>query len=198
MEIIQSRDRCFDDVANYLITLVSLTTAAELYVTDKASRYAPNHRVQLDAKQACKRLSFYPCNLLNEVFALRWPSRLAFDEEIVTIPASAVLQLGALERPLYSLEQSMFVNYFERERPNIEAKFGKNTTAWPEEWNFARVVRNSIAHKNAVYFLNTSASPVSWRELTYSPADNGRRVLNGDLWAADLVYLMMDLDALSR
>jgi hypothetical protein len=195
MEITRSRDKYFDDVANYLITLVSMTLAAELYVTGKAGRFAANHIVQLDAKQAGKRLMIYPYTLLNDVFALRWPTKLVFDEEPVEIPPSKILKLDALERPLYALEQSMFVNYFERERPSIETKYGENTTAWPDDWNFARVVRNSVAHKNAVFFRNPCADPVSWRGLTYSPADNGRRVLNGDLWAADLIYLMMDLDA---
>lgn len=195
MEITRLHDKYFDDVANYLITLVSLTLAAELYVTGKAARYAPSHRIQLDAKQAGKRMLINPHTLLDEVFALRWPAELTFDEEAVEIPTSAILNLGALERPLYALEQSMFVNYFERERATIEETYEANTDAWPGEWNFARVVRNSVAHNNAVFFANPKAAPVSWRDLTYSPADNGRRVLNGDLWAADLIYLMIDLDA---
>ena len=54
MEIIRSRDKYFDDLANYLITLVSLTLTAELYASGKAGRYGPNHYVQLDAKQLGK------------------------------------------------------------------------------------------------------------------------------------------------
>jgi len=60
MEIIRSRDKYFDDLANYLITLVSLTLTAELYASGKAGRYGSNHYVQLDAKQLGKRLLFYP------------------------------------------------------------------------------------------------------------------------------------------
>ncbi len=194
MEITRSRDKCFDDIANYLITMISLTLTTELYVQGYASRYAPNHRVMLDAKQAGKRLIIYPHTLLDEVFAAKWPTTLVADEELAPVPASAILSLGVLERPLYALEQSMVVNYFERERPQIEVKYSQDPTHWPTEWNFARIVRNSVAHKNGVFFQNPKGVPGTWRGLTYSPADNGRKVLNGDLWAADLIYLMTDLD----
>ena len=157
--------------------------------------YGRNDEVQLDGKQAGKSLLFYPYTLLDDVVALKWPTKMIFQEKAIEIPASAILNLGPLERPLFALEQSMFVNYFERERIGIETQFGTNTDAWPSDWNFARVVRNSVAHKNAVFFNNPAASPVSWRGLVYCPADNGRRVMNGDLWAADLIYLMMDLDS---
>jgi len=174
---------------------VSLTLTQELYASGQAGRYGPNHRVQLDAKQAAERLIFYPYTLLEDMFVDKWPDRLILREEPVEIDPSAILRLGPFARPLYALEQSMLVNYLERERIGIEAQFGKNPDAWPSDWNFARVVRNSVAHKNAVFFNNPAASPVSWRGLVYCPADNGRRVMNGDLWAADLICLMMDLDA---
>ena len=39
---------------------------------------------------------------------------------------------------------------------------------------------------------------MAWHELVYSPVDNGRRVLNEDLWVADLIYLMMALGCASQ
>ena len=195
MELRRSQHNYFDDVANYLITLISLTLTAELYIKGAAGKYSSNHAVQLDAKQAGKRLRFYPYTLLDDIFQLKWPTTLSFEERNVTIDPNAVLNLGALERPLYAFAQSMFVNYFGRYRPDIETQYGENTTGWPQDWNFGRVVRNSFAHKGVVYFKNASAPPVQWRGLTYSPADNGRNVMNRDLWPADLIYLMMDMDS---
>jgi hypothetical protein len=196
MEITRSRNKCFDDIANYLITMISLTLTVELYRQGHADRYAPNHQVKLDAKQVSKRLVISPHTLLDEVYAGRWPTTLVLvvDEELVEVPASASLGLGAFARPFYAFEQSMVVNYFERERPQIQARYGK-TPRWPADWNFARIVRNSVVHNNEVFFHDLAASPVTWRGLTYAPADNGRKVLPEDLWAADLIYLMMDLDA---
>jgi hypothetical protein len=90
MEIIRSRDKYFDDLANYLITLVSLTLTQELYASGQAGRYGPNHRVQLDAKQAAKRLIFYPYTLLEDMFVDKWPDRLILREEPVEIDPSAI------------------------------------------------------------------------------------------------------------
>jgi hypothetical protein len=71
-----------------------------------------------------------------------------------------------------------------------------NGYGWPADWNFAWSVRKAVAHKNEVYFRKQkhAAAPVTWRGLTYAPADNGKKVLHEDLWPADLIYLMMDLD----
>jgi hypothetical protein len=195
MEMTQARDKCFDDIANYLVTFISLTLTTELYVQGYASPYAPNHQAKFDAKQVGKRLILYPHTLLNEMFASRWPTRLVVVEEPVQLSASASLDLDVFERPLIALEQSMIVNYFERERPQIETRYHPDPAHWPADWNFARVVRNSAAHNNEVCFRTSSAAPVTWRALTYAPADDGRKVLHGDLWPADLIYLLMDLDA---
>jgi hypothetical protein len=103
MEMTQARDKCFDDIANYLITFISLTLTMELYVQGYASRYAPNHRAALDAKQVGRRLVIYPQTLLDDVFASRWPTTLVMDEEPVQIPASALLHLGVLSCATLSL-----------------------------------------------------------------------------------------------
>ncbi len=193
MELKRSQNNYFDDIANYLITLISITLTAELYIKGAADIYSPNHTVQLDAKQAGKRLSFYPYTLLNDIFKLKWPTTLLFEEKDVTIDPNAVLNLGPLEKPMYAFEQSMFVNYFERYRPEIETHYGNNTSGWPNDWNFGRVVRNSFVHGGVLDIRNPSAAPVHWRGLTYSPADNGNKVMNHDLWAADIIYLLMDM-----
>jgi hypothetical protein len=181
MEITQSRDKCFDDIVNYLITLLPLTLTAELYAQGFASRYAPNHQAGFDARQVGKRLIIYPYTLLGEVFPSRWPTTLSMHEEPVSISATAPpLNLGIFERPLVAPGQSMIVNYFERERPQIKTRYG-GIERWPAAWNFARVVRNSAAHNNEVYFRNDNADLVTWRGLTYAPADNERKVLYVDL-----------------
>jgi hypothetical protein len=193
MEITRSRDKCFDDIVNYLITMFPLILTAELYKQGHASPYAPNDRAALDAKQVGKRLIIYPYMLLGKVFPSRWPTMLVVDEDPVQICASADLKLGVFERPLVALGQSMIVNYFERERPQIEAKYG-GIKRWPADWNFVRVVRNSAAHNNEIFFRDSKDALVTWHGLTYTPTDNGRKVLHVDLWPADLIYLLMDLD----
>jgi len=174
--------------------MISLTLTHELYIAGSAGKYSSNHVVQIDGKQVGRRFKFYPSNLLDEFFIkLVLPVQIHYDEEPVTIDPGARLNLSVYERPLYAFAQAMFVNYFERYRLYIEQKYDNNTNNWPTEWNFARVVRNTVAHGGCID-LSASASAVSWRGLNYSPRDNGRKVLFNDLWIGDLIYLMMDMD----
>ena len=195
MEITRSRNKCFDDIASYLPGLIYLTLGIELSKQGSADPYAPNHAVGLSAKQVGKKLVIYPHTLLNEAFTGRGSTTpLIMDEEPDPVPVSAILKFGPLEKPFLALEQSMFIGYFERERPQITAKY-RGVKRWPADWNFARIVRNAAAHNNEVRIDDPKAAPVTWHGLTYAPADNGRKVLHVDLWPADLIYLMMDLDA---
>lgn len=112
----------------------------------------------------------------------------------MSIDGQAALSLGAFEIPLTSFAGSMFTGYYERHKPHIESIFGKNPHEWPTAWNFGRVVRNAIAHGGTIKFNNLDAPAVSWKGLTYSPSNNKRRIMNTDIWPADLIYLMMDLE----
>jgi len=196
MEMRRSQHDYFDDVANYLIVFISVTLTTELYIRGSVGKYLSNHTVGLQAKQTGMWLRFYPNTLLDDFFRGKQPVVLLFEEERAKKPpADAVLKLGIFERPLLELAQWMFVDYFERRRVDIETQYGQETTSWPQEWNFGRVIRNSFVHKTGVYFENPSALPVQWRSLIYSPSDNGRKIMNGDLWPADLIYLTMDMDS---
>ena len=62
---------------------------------------------------------------------------------------------------------------------------------WPPTLNFARVVRNAIAH-GKINIRNPNAPPVTWRGLTYSYADSGKDVITQDFGLGDLVGLMLD------
>jgi hypothetical protein len=57
--------------------------------------------------------------------------------------------------------------------------------------NFARVVRNAIAH-GKIEIRNSNAPPVTWRGLTYSYADNGKQIFGTDLKLGEIVALIFD------
>jgi hypothetical protein len=78
---------------------------------------------------------------------------------------------------------------------DLERKFGTEVSGWPAVWNFGRVVRNAMSHGGKVHFTNSGASPVSWKGLTYSPADNGRQILHSDLWPGDIFDLIIEMDS---
>jgi hypothetical protein len=91
----------------------------------------------------------------------------------------------------------IYVDFFEKHRLWIRATFGGDPYAWPGLLNFARCLRNFISHTAGhVHFENKNAGPVRWRNLQYSPADEGRKVLAADIDIGDLILLMCELSDL--
>ena len=87
----------------------------------------------------------------------------------------------------------VFVNFFERYRKLIEATWGDQSEKWPRVFNFARVIRNAAAHSGRIYFDRAITYNVRWRGLVYAYAHNHHQVIGRDLYAADLIYLMIDM-----
>lgn len=187
----------FDDLINYLFTMISVTLTFELYISGKAGIYKEKHGVSLTAKQLNKDLYFYPANCLNQFFRnAQWPNQLEFEEKLIDpVPPYQTLPLSIFEKPSFSFLISMFINFYETYKLNIEKKFSEDTTNWPDVWNFGRVVRNSLSHGSRINFLNPNASPVSWQSLTYMPKDNGKLIFHTDLWPGDIIYLMFDMNS---
>lgn len=68
-------------------------------------------------------------------------------------------------------------------------------TNWPTQLNFARIVRNAFAHDSIILIQNTNNAPVTWKHLTYGPADNGKNIF-GDFYVVEIIDLMREIDAL--
>jgi hypothetical protein len=192
-------DGFFDDAVVYFVAFQSFVHSTEIYNAGVAVKWPDNDVASFDAKQVGMRLSWAPTLLMNDICANRMPSSLKFVEAVQEpIATDAVLNLGAIDPLLYSFGQAMITNYFERQLKNIERTFSKDRSRWPAVWNFGRVVRNSMSHGGRIFFENKKAPAVSWRQLSYSPADNDRVILHRDLWPADLIYLLRDMDQFVR
>jgi hypothetical protein len=84
--------------------------------------------------------------------------------------------------------------FFERYNQWLNEKYGRHSTEiWHPTLNFARVIRNAAAH-GSIKFLNPNAAPVSWRDLTYSPADNGKQVIGAEIQLGEVLALMFETD----
>lgn len=88
---------------------------------------------------------------------------------------------------------SAFVHFFELIRDKIETKYSSNTLKWPDDLNFARVIRNAYSHGGNIHFLSPTAGAVSWRGLTYSPSNNGKSI-HTDLYVGEIIELMKDIE----
>ncbi len=193
----RSKHYFFDDLVIYLFSMISFTLTHELYISGKTGIYEEKHRIALTAKQLNKNLHFYPAKCLNPFFRqLLWPNQLDFREEKINqVPPYQALPLNVYEKPSFAFLLSMFVNFYERYKPSIENKFTQNRLNWPDEWNFGRVVRNTLSHGGRINFDNPNALPVYWELLTYMPKDNGRQIIHTDLWPGDIIYLMSDMNS---
>ena len=88
----------------------------------------------------------------------------------------------------------VYVDFFEKHRRWLKAKFGGDANAWPPLFNFSRAIRNFISHRSGcVDFENMKAPPVTWHHLTYSPADMGKQVIGSDFDLADLIVLLFEV-----
>lgn len=92
----------------------------------------------------------------------------------------------------------IFVLHFEACRLWLNQNGHSNTTQWPMVLDFARHVRNAMAHGGRLTILPSSKGnaprPVVWHNLKYSISDNERRILSTDLYGPDLIALMADVD----
>ncbi len=129
--------------------------------------------------------------------------RFAFLEKKPPPPLPAGMEKTTIEghgATTLSAITPIYVDFFEKYRSWIRAKFDGDPYTWPEPFNFARVLRNFISHHaGRVHFDNPNAKPVSWHKLQYSPADDGKKVVAADIDIGDLIILMFEFsDELDR
>ena len=85
-----------------------------------------------------------------------------------------------------------FALYFDLYSDLVRSNYS-NYHSWPKIWNFARVVRNAIAHGGTINIESPSAPKVEWQGVQYDHTKFGRRV-EEDLAIGDLIFLMMNMD----
>ncbi|MFC3308420.1 hypothetical protein [Blastomonas aquatica] len=93
----------------------------------------------------------------------------------------------------------IFLMFYEQYSGWWKDKYNRDEKTWPEIFRFGRVIRNAISHQMMISWDNDKISPVSWRGLRYSSADNKKEIIGFDLSMADIVFLMIDMsDELDR
>lgn len=101
-----------------------------------------------------------------------------------------------INEPIKRIAESMFINYFEKNRNLIKLKYGKKVGEWSNEiWKFAWVIRNACAHGGKINWTNTDINEVIWKGQSFiRTRDNGREILFDYLSIVDLILLMEDMD----
>lgn len=193
-------DRIFEPVNDLLIILSAIAHAASMMVDGSTHKIArPVMRVR----------TRWPLAI-----PLRGPLEMALTERvpahieigIITDPSELSKVLPAAKHRTNGLLGVMshviapiFLMFFERYNDWLDKALGEAVN-WPPTLNFARVVRNSVAH-GKITIRNPAAEPVSWRDLTYSYPDNGRKIVGEDVSVGEIIALIFDasdaLDAIS-
>lgn len=192
-------DRSFQLVTSYLMALKGFVSAVEIYSSGKqgAKAWPEEDTIVLDALACDRRLTWRPHALIMAMVRNQFPSGISFEVEEIAPASISSIQLGVLETFLYGLSQSLLTNLFEQERSRLESLHGRAPSGWPPVWNFARVVRNAMSHGGEVT-IKDDKTHVAWKKLTYSAAENGRRIVNVDIWPGDLFLLIRELEDVLR
>jgi len=188
-------DRAFVHVVNFLTGLYGFVGLIELYKPDEkgARPWAMTDVAMFDAKACNSRLVWSPHHVVEPMMYNSWPRFVEFEYFQADKIENGSLDLGVLDRYLFGLAQSMITSFFESQKEEMRRKYLRSEV-WPPVWNFARVIRNAMAHDGKVR-INDSTK-VSWKSVSYSNFDNGRIIVNVDIWPGDFFFLMREMQDL--
>jgi hypothetical protein len=89
---------------------------------------------------------------------------------------------------------TVFASFYEAHKEWLRATYTGDARKWPAILNFGRIVRNAVSHCGNVHFEGKTPAPGSWHHLAYSyPADQGRKLIGGDLHYPELLILMIEM-----
>lgn len=186
-------DPAFEPIVTYLTSLLCFAAAAEVYNNQGrgAHPWAADDVAVFDGAACDVRLTWLPDKNVRSMLRNVWPSELIMvSHSAAPISQSTALPLGVFEHFIFGLGQAMLTTFFERHKKSIRGTFG-GVSNWPPVWKFARVVRNAMSHGGRVRI--DDCAQVQWHNLSYSSADNDRRVVLDDLWPADLFVFLNEL-----
>ena len=192
--VISSGALAFRPIGTFLMAILGFAALTEVYNSGSASRWALDDTAILDAHACGVRLEVAPALLAASMTSNGWPERISFRSALLPpLDGPPQLKLGALEHFLFGLSQALLTSFYEDHRKSVEDVHGKYPAQWPPAWSFGRVVRNALSHGGRLDIRGPLR--VSWKQLSYTQADYGRRIVNSDLWPGDLVILLTEMEA---
>jgi hypothetical protein len=194
MRRVNPGDRLFSPINDLLIILSAISHASSVIV-DADVHTDPHPTMRVNTSQ------------VDYAFVLPLPLRGGPLEQKIQKKTPAYIEIGTTSNDDVELEGAklktsglngiaahiislVFLAFFERYNEWLKQKMG-DAINWPPTLNFCRVVRNACAH-GAIHFQNPSAPPVTWRGLSFGPADNGRPIIGHDLRIGDMIGLMFE------
>lgn len=190
---IDASEAVFRPVATFMMATVGFAAAMEAYTSGTAHAWGLDDVALLDAHACDLRLEIKPSHIARQMAQNWWPETIEFKcSPLPPLKETSELRLGAFGDYVFGLSQAMVTTFFEDHRPRIAATYGP-LKQWPGIWSFAKVIRDTLSHGGALDIRHPLE--VSWKKLSYSQADNGKRIINFDVWPGDLIILLKEMEA---
>jgi hypothetical protein len=197
MQLDRTGHRFFDPLVAFLCNHIGVTLSLLAHRRGHWRPIEPGLKGGLGAVATGITLWYEIASILDPIERGDWPERLELIEE--PLPVSGELPKEKISRTgrvnVVSC-MAMFIQYFDSIEDLAATRQSDPTV------RFARNVRNFAAHGGEIRGVDSRSSPLRWRSLEWTTADNGKPLLHGDvsgipgLTGGDLVVLMRDLDAL--
>jgi len=188
-------DAAHKAVYSFLVAVAGFASLVDVYKSKPdqgAKPWAHDHYAAFDGLLCDVTLRWKPHQVVYSAVNNAIPSEVRFEQyDVEPISPNETVNLGALDHFIFGLSQMMIVTYFENHKGVLKAKYGP-IVSWPAVWQFARIVRNAMSHGNQVNI--TDGKIGTWKGLTYSPSENGRDVVNADLFPGDLIVMLRELE----
>jgi hypothetical protein len=196
----QKKHNFFEQLVTFMTSYVTIGLGLIVQHHGKMNRFKQRQFIVIRGRPNVSNLEFkfFPYSLFQSLYSKKWPQQLKFhDRPITTQPENIFkipVRLQGTGRFTAYLIMSTFVHYFESIRPLVKSKYGGQQN-WPPTWNFGRVVRNAFAHGGKIKIDNPNATPVAWKNLSYTYNENGRQIIYRDITPVEMVLLMEEMDA---
>jgi hypothetical protein len=189
----KGKHRLHERLNTLLIVTSSIGIAAEA-IKGAPVTLKPGEYVTVECAQTDKEIRLPFVGPVEAAIAGRIPDAIELDFLSKSASPQHVVKTGGFAIVLASIVAPFLTDFYERHLDWLRKTCGDDPYKWPEVWNFARVVRNSVAHGGTIHFTNQNAAAVKWRDLRYGPSDNGRTVLFNDMSVGDFITLMFEMN----
>lgn len=192
--VVQIGERLHTPLANLSVSMTSLIYALQANDEMLIQHLRPGdtHRAQSDCASILVWLPAY--GPFQDAIIGRTIGPIGIDVRSASIVPSSAEKETKLPSVIDALAVPHFLQHFESCRDWLTANGHGDAKLWPMPLSFARVVRNAAGHGGCLEIRNPNAPPVVWGSLSYSPADDGKKVIGVDLFLPDLVALMIEAD----
>jgi hypothetical protein len=172
---------------------------ASTYLSKGEAKFDPGDFMAFDCKTVEKHIRFPLHGPVQAAKAGQFPDEVHYTIAPKT-PAQSVQppqgrnNAKTLGPVTINFGSPIFVEYFEAYKDWLYGLLGRPDN-WPPQWRFGRIVRNAISHNGCVKIDRQQEPPCTWNNLTYSYADNGRKIVLVDFGLADMILLLFEMDA---